>query len=80
MGTSFGKVSLSPADPEPDCGGPRLIASAAGPTRLKGPAVAWITPEDSRCICLFEPSRDEDVKQLNDEANFRIRGSSKHSI
>ena len=27
-------------------------------------------PEDGRCMCLFEASKSDDVKQLNDEAGL----------
>lgn len=52
----------------------KLAISASNEYAAKGTPMRYIrstfTPEDGRCMCLFEASSAEDVKRLNDEAKL----------
>jgi hypothetical protein len=55
-------------------GAQRLAISAANALAATGTSMRYIrstfAPQDGRCMCLFEASKLEDVKRLNDEAKL----------
>lgn len=58
-----------------DLGNAQKAAIAKGEQMTQqGTLVRYIrttfTPEDGRCMCLFEAARGEDVQRLNDEAGL----------
>jgi hypothetical protein len=52
----------------------KLAINTANAYAAKGTPMRYIrstfAPEDGRCMCLFDASKVEDVKRLNDEAKL----------